>query len=112
MKLVTKIAILFSASIVLSAVVVKGSDEVCECIMSLVSLVSYLSFRMCCLWTRLTPLCITMRADKLMMSDNFSRVIVIPPLSWRIVWPICLFVKAIRCGRLVFDPQSISRLSC
>jgi hypothetical protein len=33
----------------------------------------------------------------------------IPPLSWRIVWPICLFVKAIGRGRLVFDPLSNSR---
>jgi hypothetical protein len=32
MKLVTKIAILFLANVVLSAVVVKGSDEVRECI--------------------------------------------------------------------------------
>jgi hypothetical protein len=54
MKLVTKITIFFSANVVLSAVGVKGSDEVCKCILSRVSLVSYLSFRMRCLGTRLT----------------------------------------------------------
>jgi hypothetical protein len=56
MKLVSKTTILIS-NVVLSAVVVKGSDEVCECTLSLVSLLSSLSFRMRCLGTRLKPLC-------------------------------------------------------
>jgi hypothetical protein len=64
MKLVTKITILILANVVLSAVGVKGSDEVCECILLRVSLVSYLSLRMRCLGNCLTPLCKTKRAEK------------------------------------------------